>query len=137
MTELTQGSPLPTIVKRVTQDQVQRYARASGDHNPVHLDARFAAGTSFGRPIAHGMLSLAFLSELLAQVFGQHWLESGKLRVRFKAPVYPGEELSMQGWVTKEVRHPEYRQLECSVTCRDKQGRDVVLGTASVKVPLT
>ena len=58
---------LRAVEHRVTQEQLARYAEASGDYNPLHLDPAFAAGTPYGRPIAHGMLVLAFVSELLAR----------------------------------------------------------------------
>jgi len=82
VTALMVGDVLPVVKKRVTQEQVRRYADASGDHNPLHLDADFAAKTAFKRPIAHGMLTLAFVMELLTQAFGRTFLEGGRLRVR-------------------------------------------------------
>ena len=53
--------PGATAHKSVTvdQDMIQRFADLSGDHNPIHLDAEFAAQTRFGRPIAHGMLAVS------------------------------------------------------------------------------
>lgn len=130
------GRPLPTIVKRVTREQIHSYARASGDHNPLHLDEAFAARTPFGRPIAHGMLTLAFLSEMMTQAFGEHWLEGGRLKVRFRAPVYPGDQVSTQGEVVKEMRDKGFRYLECSIALRNQRGEDVVTGTATVRLPL-
>ncbi len=55
------GDNLPSVVKTITQTQLNRYAEASGDQNPLHLDAEFAASTQFGGIIAHGMLTLALL----------------------------------------------------------------------------
>ncbi|WOD07360.1 MaoC/PaaZ C-terminal domain-containing protein [Marinomonas sp. GJ51-6] len=48
--------------KIVTQADVQAFADVTGDTNPVHLDAEYAATTSFGQPIAHGMLTAGFIS---------------------------------------------------------------------------
>ena len=60
------GPELAPLVKIITQPQLDLYCQASGDHNPLHWDAEFAAGTRFGGVIAHGMLTLAFISEMMA-----------------------------------------------------------------------
>ena len=98
---MQEGYILPGISKVVTQDQINRYAEVSGDSNPVHLDAGFAAETTFGRIVVHGMLVLAFVSEMLTRQFGQDWLESGTLKVRLKAPGYPGVRVLTDGWVNR------------------------------------
>ena len=59
---------LTPVTHHVTESQIARYADAAGDHNPLHLDAEFAASTPYGRPIAHGMLVLAFVSEMLTRL---------------------------------------------------------------------
>ncbi|HLF03637.1 MAG TPA: MaoC/PaaZ C-terminal domain-containing protein, partial [Dehalococcoidia bacterium] len=69
---------LPVVCRTITQAQLDAYSRVSGDHNPLHWDTRFAAGTQFGGVIAHGMLTLALISEMLAGAFGRAWLESGQ-----------------------------------------------------------
>ena len=127
-----EGQSLPEIRKPVTQEQINRYAKASGDFNPIHLDPEFAAASSFGQIVAHGMLVLAFLSEMLTAAFGPAWLESGRLKVRFRAPVYPGEEVTTFGRVTKLVSKDGDRRVECSVGCRNGKGEEVITGNASV-----
>ena len=65
------------VSRPITQERLNDYAQASGDSNPLHLDARFAAGTPFGGIIAHGMLTLAFIGEMMTAELGQAWLETG------------------------------------------------------------
>ena len=60
-----EGDTLPAIEKSVTQEQVESYAKAAGDFNPIHLDQEFAANTDFGGRIAHGMMIIAFISEMM------------------------------------------------------------------------
>ena len=60
---------LPAIEKTISHAQIRRYANASGDFNPVHLDEQFAANSSFGRIVAHGMMTLAFISEMMTAHF--------------------------------------------------------------------
>ena len=51
------GDTLPVVEKTIGTEQIARYARASGDHNPIHLDPEFAATSQFGGIVAHGMLT--------------------------------------------------------------------------------
>jgi 3-hydroxybutyryl-CoA dehydratase len=126
------GQALPDLRKAVTQEQINRYAEASGDFNPIHLDAEFATASSFGRIVAHGMLVLAFLSEMMTTAFGSAWLESGNLKVRFRAPAYPGDKVTIFGQVTKVVDLERGRQAVCAVGCRNQKGEDLITGEASV-----
>ena len=71
-------SELPVVTRTITQEQLVAYSAASGDDNPLHLDTSFAAGTRFGGIIAHGMLTLAFVSEMMAAHLGLRWL-TGRL----------------------------------------------------------
>ncbi|MET0183763.1 MAG: MaoC family dehydratase [Caulobacterales bacterium] len=52
-------------VSEVTEDVIAQFANVSGDRNPVHLDAAYAATTAFKERIAHGMLSAAYISAVL------------------------------------------------------------------------
>ena len=53
---IQQGDNLPSVVKHVTQRDINLYAEVSGDFNPIHVDEAFAAQTPLGGTIAHGML---------------------------------------------------------------------------------
>jgi 3-hydroxybutyryl-CoA dehydratase len=126
---------LPSIVKTITQRQLQEYAQASGDFNPLHLDAEFATATQFGGIIAHGMLTLAFISEMMLSAFGTAWLESGALKVRFKGAAYVGDQVETWGRITREEQQPHYRRLVCSVgVCRRESGEEIISGTATLKL---
>jgi 3-hydroxybutyryl-CoA dehydratase len=126
---------LPSVVKTITQGQLQEYAQASGDFNRLHLDAEFAASTQFGGIIAHGMLTLAFISEMMLSAFGPAWLESGTLKVRFKGAAYVGDQVETWGRITREEQHPLYRLLVCSIgVCRQQSGEEIISGTATVKL---
>ena len=118
---------LRAVEHRVTQEQLARYAEASGDYNPLHLDAAFAAGTPYGRPIAHGMLVLAFVSELLAQEFGEAWLSGGRLKARFRAPVFPGDVVRAEG----RLRSAENGVAVYDVSATNQDGVQAITGEAS------
>ena len=128
---MQEGYALLGISKFVTQDQINRYAEVSGDNNPVHLDSGFAAETTFGRIVAHGMLVLAFVSEMLTRQFGQEWLETGTLKVRLKAPVYPGDSVLTYGVVSRLVSESSAHRVQCDIGCRKADGQEVMTGVAS------
>lgn len=125
---------MPAIEKTLTQEQIRRYSLASGDDNLIHLDPDFAASTIFGGTIAHGMLTLAFVSEMLTRAFGADWLSSGALKVRFKGAAHPGDQVRTWGEVTEEREITGGRLLECAVGLTNSLGEALIAGTATVKV---
>ena len=129
------GDALPSVVRLVEQDKISLYAEAGGDHNPLHFDAEFAAGTHFGRIVAHGMLVLAYVSEMMGLAFGRGWLESGRLNVHFRAPVYPGDTVSTFGEVVEVSECDGALRVKCAVGCRNQGGDEVINGDAWVTMP--
>ena len=130
------GKLLPSVSKQVIQKNINTYAEASGDYNPLHWDEQFAAdATHYGRIVAHGMLILAYISEMMTQEFGMSWMEAGTLKVRFKAPVYPGDRVETFGKVVKLEEKEDGYNVSCSVGCRKIDGEDVIIGHASVYMP--
>ncbi len=122
------GTELAPVVRELTQEKINRYAQAGGDGNPLHTDPEFAARTQFGGTIAHGMLLLAYLSEMMTAKFGSAWLSGGRLKVRFKAPARPGDTVSAVGHVLRV----EGGRTVCAVECRNQQGETLVSGEAEV-----
>ena len=134
---MRQGDELPTIQKTITQAQVELYAQAAGDFNPIHLDAEFARGARFGGgrldgTIAHGMMILAAVSEMLTYAFGERWLASGRLKARFRGPVYPGETITAFGSVKAVNEEGGAREVVCAVGVRKQDGEVVISGEATV-----
>ncbi len=119
------------VVKRLTQEQIARYADAAGDHNPIHVDEEFARNTPFGGTIAHGMLVLASIGEMMAAVAGRAWIERGKLKVRFRAPARPGDTITASAQPQKDRGAG---QTVYAVECRNQTGEVLISGTAEVPV---
>lgn len=123
-------SGIPVISKEINQKQLNAYAKASGDDNPLHLDPEFAAGTQFDAIIAHGMLTLAFISEMMAAAHGRDWLQSASLRVRFKGAAYVGDRLEARGNLTKEQGSSQTYSVG---VWNRASGQELISGTASFK----
>lgn len=90
--------------QKVDADQTYRYAEASGDHNPIHVDEEFAKNMA-GLPgiILHGMCTMAFASKaVLDGPCGKDPARLGRIKVRFSKPVLPGQVLTTRGWIDSE-----------------------------------
>ena len=131
---MQKGDRLPTIEKVVTQDQIEKYARASGDFNPIHVDQEFAASTQFGGTIAHGMMVAATISEMMASAFGRNWPESGSMKIRFRSPVKPDQRITTQGSVRRVAVSDGVSEISCSVSVVKDDGETAIAGQAEVRI---
>jgi 3-hydroxybutyryl-CoA dehydratase len=120
------------LVRTVREADIVAFAQVTGDTNPVHLDADYAAKTSFGGRIAHGMLSAGYISAVLGTTLpgpGAIYLSQ---TLKFKRPVRIGDE------VTAVVTISEINEAKAQVTlatvCK-VGGKAVVDGEAVVMVP--
>ena len=134
LSDLTEGMNLPEIKKHITQEKINLYAEASQDFNPVHIDEDFARKTPLGGTIAHGMLILAYVSQMMTDAFGRNWLVGGKLNVRFKDPARPGDTLTVSGKITKLEKNDEQTAIHCNVLCNNQKGELIITGEAEVRV---
>jgi 3-hydroxybutyryl-CoA dehydratase len=114
------------VVKQLSQEQVRRYADATGDHNPIHIDEAFARSTSFGGTIAHGMLVLASISEMMGAALGEAWLTRGRLRVRFRSPARPTDTITSSAQPQPE----RDGTFVYAVAVRNQDGEVLISGTA-------
>jgi acyl dehydratase len=103
-----------SFTKEITERDLLLTAEATGDHDPLHVDAEYAARTAFGRRIAHGALVLGLLSSTASSI-AQRAIANGAEgvpvslgydRVRFLAPVFIGDVLTARYVVERvdEVR---------------------------------
>lgn len=119
-----------SLTRVFTAADVEAFARLSGDDNPLHLDAAYAATTRFGRPIVHG----ALLGGLISALLGTRLPGPGTIYLSqsasFRAPAYVGESVTA-GVQVEEVNEPRRRvTLRTWVTGED--GRVILLGDAEV-----
>ena len=129
---LREGDALPEVVREIDQRRIELYAEASGDYNPIHVDREYAVGTQFGSTIAHGMMVAAIVSEAMAVAFGRLWAEGGRMRLRFKAPVYPGDTVTAFGEVKRIDDQGGVSEIVCSVGVRRQTGEVAITGDATV-----
>ena len=116
--------------KLISIEQVARYADASGDHNPLHLDEAYAAGTMFGKRIAQGMLMLSSMAEIMYEAFPMEWNASGSLNVKFRAPVFLGDEIA----ASAELKSNDGSIIVYSVKVVKQDGLEVITGEATLNI---
>jgi alkylation response protein AidB-like acyl-CoA dehydrogenase/acyl dehydratase/putative sterol carrier protein len=118
----------------VSDEHISLYAQMSGDYNALHMDDEYASTTMFGKRIAHGPIGGA----LVARVIGTQLPGLGTLafnmKVNFKAPVFPGDEIRAVIEVTEKVSESNLCRLSFDVYNND--GVVVMDGYANVMPPI-
>ena len=130
--EITIGQTA-TYSKLVQERDIQLFAAASGDVNPVHLDEDFAAGTMFKGRIAHGMFTGALISAALAMELpgpGTIYLSQS---LRFRLPVKIGDLITIKLEVTDKQDKRQFVTLDCKAYNQDD--KLVASGSAEVMAP--
>ena len=118
--------------REVTDQLVRDFAEVSGDHNPIHLDDEFAAGTRFGSRIAHGMLSAAFISGVLGNEMAERKVVYLSQTLRFTAPVFIGDTVTTTSTV-KAIREDK-NIITLETICANQHGETVVSGEGVLMV---
>jgi len=118
------------VTYTVTGETIREFVTASGDDNPIHSDAAFAAGTRFGRVIAPGMLTGSFVSSVIGTRLpgpGTIYLSQS---FRFMRPVYIGDRVTARVEVAERVA--ERNRLRLGTTCVNQDGELLLEGEAWV-----
>ncbi len=128
--DVAEGTEIVPLQKGpILYEQLVKYACASKDHNPIHLDneAAKAAGLKDG-VIAHGMLSMGFLGQMMTDWIGEGELK--KLTVSFRGMVNLGDTLTCQGKVIKKYETDEDSLIECEIFILNQRGEKLTSGSA-------
>ena len=120
------------VTREVTDGLIRQFAELSGDHNPIHLDDDFAKRTRFGRRIAHGMLSGAFISAVLGNEFKQRKIVYLSQTLKFTAPTYIGDTITTTATVTS-IREDK-GIVVLRTECKNQSGEVTVTGESAVMV---
>jgi len=116
------------ISKTITEGDIELYARATGDFNPIHLDQAYAEKTMFKGRIAHGILSLGLLTNVLGNILPGHGTIYLSQEIRFLAPVRIGDTLTARVEVIELI--PEKNRAKFKTTCINQEGKEVADGIA-------
>ncbi|MFW9856018.1 MAG: MaoC family dehydratase [Candidatus Thorarchaeota archaeon] len=119
-------------IRTITENDIQRFAEVSGDHNPLHMDESFAKTTFFKGRIAHGMLSASFISTVLAMKLPGAGSVYLKQEVNFLKPVRIGDTITTR--VKVQDKNDEKARITLKTTCTNQDGIVVLDGSAIVMV---
>jgi 3-hydroxybutyryl-CoA dehydratase len=121
------------LSKVVSEEVIHDFAKATGDFNPIHLDQAYAEKTRFKGRIAHGALSIGYISSVLANLLpgpGSIYLSQ---EIKFLAPVRIGDTLTAKVEVIELI--PDKNRAKFRTTCTNQKGEVVADGTAWIMPP--
>lgn len=116
--------------KTITDEDVRAFADVTGDHNPVHLDEEYASRTRFKRRVAHGMLTASLISSVLANKLPGEGTIYLSQSLKFVAPVYLDDTVTVRVTVTAVREEKPIATLE--TVCLNQRGEMLVKGEAVV-----
>jgi acyl dehydratase len=93
------GDPILTVEQAIDRDQTFRYAEASGDRNPIHLEETVAKMAGLPGIVVHGLCTMAFASKVMIDgLCAGDPVRLKRLRVQFSRPVFPGQTITTKVW---------------------------------------
>jgi 3-oxoacyl-[acyl-carrier protein] reductase len=116
----------------ITDADITAFVNLTGDDNKLHHDKAYASRTSFKKPVAHGMLSAAFISTIIGTKIpgdGALWFSQN---IEFLLPVRVGDEITVVAEVKKKIESSQVIELSTDIFNQNRQ--KVISGNAKVKV---
>lgn len=123
------GQHLPGLTKMIGQRQIDAYSGVQP--RSIHSDAEWARHKGFRAPLAQGMMSTAYVSEMMTQLLGEGFIKDGNMSVIFIKPVYAGDTLSVHGVVQEKNPQGNATRVVVEVWCENQDGEKTMVGTAS------
>jgi acyl dehydratase len=132
--DINPGDELPIVEKTITRNQILDYADASGDYNPIHVDEASGKKAGLGGIIAHGLLSLAFMTQLMTDWLADP-MDLKKIKVRFVSMVKPGDELRIKGKIKDKYIKEGLNYVDCELISENQNGERATIGQATAILP--
>jgi acyl dehydratase len=125
------GDAIPAVTNpAISHLQLALYASAGADHNPIHVDEEAAIAGGLPGIIAHGMLPLGFLGQLLTRWVPQKQVRS--LSARFVAMAFPGDVITCSGRVAAKREEHGEKLVDLEIAAQNQKGENLQLGKATV-----
>jgi acyl dehydratase len=123
------GQELPVLEKEPSQRRIDAYSGVRP--RSIHTDEEWARQKGFRTTLAQGMMSTAYVSEMMTRFLGAGFVKGGTMSMTFVKPVYAGDRLTVRG-VVKELR-PESggTRVVVEVWCQNQRGEKTAVGTGS------
>lgn len=123
------GQALPSLVKALTQRKIDAYSGVRP--RSIHTDAAWAEAKGFRAPLAQGMMSTAYVSELMTELLGEGFIQGGSMTVKFIKPVYTDDTLTIHGTVVDKTPETGATRVTVEVWAENQHGEKTMVGSAS------
>jgi acyl dehydratase len=130
--DMNVGQKLPPVQKEVSFENIRLFSMWSNRN--IHTDWEVAKKGGLPAPIAQGLMSHAYLCEMLTRFFGKNWLQGGRIDVKFIRYTLPGDVVSAMGVIKEKIEEDSAVRFNCEVWCESLSGEKTVVGTASALV---
>lgn len=124
------GAELPPLVKPISQRQIDCYSGVRP--RSIHTDPEWARAKGFRVPLAQGMMSTAYVSEMMVALLGEGFVQGGRMAVKFIKPVFAGDTLTVHGVVrAMDPEGGDRVRVTVEVWCENQDAVKTMVGEAS------
>ena len=132
--DVSVGDTAPELViEDIERVDFVKYAGASGDFNPLHVDETYATEAGYPTVFGHGMFTAGLASRLVVDWFGLDSID--RFRVRFTDQVWPGDTLTVTGEIVECESAGEQVHVECEFAVENQDSDVVLTGDSTVTLP--
>jgi acyl dehydratase len=130
--DLVEGEELPPLVKpELTTQQLVMFAGASYDFYQIHYDKDFAQANGLPSVIAHGLLKMAFLGQLVTDWIGPNGMVR-KLGCQYRGMDFPGDVITVRGTIVRKYQENGERLVDLEIWTENQRGEKTTPGKATV-----
>ena len=130
--EFRVGQELPPVHKVIKLENMRLFTMWTNLN--MHTDWDIAKKSGLPAPIAQGLMSHAYVSEMCTAFFGESWFKTGKIDVRFTNYTVPADRITVGGTVSERTAEGDDVRLKCDVWCENQTGDKTCVGMASALV---
>ena len=123
------GATLPLLVKDVSQRRIDAYSGVRP--RSIHTDEAWAHAKGFRTTLAQGMMSTAYVSQMMIRLLGAGFVRGGTLSMAFIAPVHAGDRLTVHGVIREKRAEGTGTRVVVEVWCENQLGEKTAVGTAT------
>jgi acyl dehydratase len=124
------GEELPALTKSISQRQIDCYSGVRP--RSIHTDPDWARQKGFRAPLAQGMMSTGYVSEMMMALLGEGFVQGGRMAVKFIKPVFVGDTLTLRGVVRdKQPAEAGRTRIGVELWCENQDGVKTMVGEAS------
>jgi acyl dehydratase len=128
-TATTVGQALPSLVKEVSQRQIDAYSGVRP--RSIHSDEAWARQKGFRTCLAQGMMSTAYVSQMMVKLLGPGFARGGTMSMAFIKPVYAGDRLTVHGVIKDKQSDNGATRVVVDVWVENQHGEKTAVGHAT------